>query len=463
MKQIFAQQKKAFNQQPNPDISQRKRQLRQLKQSLLSHKQNIAEAISQDFGYRNHDETQFLEVMTSVGDINFALDNLRSWMKAEKRDVAIQFQPASNTIIYQPLGVVGIIVPWNYPLYLSMGPLIAAIASGNRAMLKMSEFTPALNQVFKKLVAECFDENWVAVIEGEADVAAEFSRLPFDHLMFTGSTSVGKHVMKAAAENLTPVTLELGGKSPVLVDDKISIATAAERIVFGKSVNAGQTCVAPDYILCPKGKIDELVSQISSQFNKLYPDFANNKDYTYVVNDRQYQRLRSWLDEASQAGAKIVSTVADFAIDETERKLPLQLILNADDNHQLLQQEIFGPLLPIIGYDSVNDAIRYVQDRPRPLALYIMSFDKDWQRRVLDNTHSGGVTINDTVLHFGQKDLPAGGVGPSGMGHYHGREGFKTFSKARSIHAKGRFNSVQFIHPPYHKSMLKLVLALFNR
>ncbi|MFT5164286.1 MAG: coniferyl-aldehyde dehydrogenase, partial [Alteromonadaceae bacterium] len=306
MKSIFARQKAAFIQAPCPTLKQRKQQLHQLKATLLNNKQAISDAISQDFGYRNPDESQFLELMTCIGDINFAMDHLRAWMKPEKRDVAIQFQPASNTIIHQPLGVIGIIVPWNYPLYLAIGPLIAALAAGNRAMLKMSEFTPALNQLLREMLKPSFSEDQVAVIEGEADVAAEFSRLPFDHLMFTGSTSVGVHVMKAAAENLTPVTLELGGKSPVLVDDKMAVTTVAERIVFGKCVNAGQTCVAPDYILCPKDKVNALADAIKAQFNKLYPDFANNLDYTHVVNDRQYQRLLSWLDEASQSGANII-------------------------------------------------------------------------------------------------------------------------------------------------------------
>ncbi|MFT4926803.1 MAG: coniferyl-aldehyde dehydrogenase [Phenylobacterium sp.] len=463
MKKIFEQQKTAFTQNPYPAIEQRKQQLRQLKAILLDNQQAICDAISKDFGYRNHNETLFAELMTCVGEINFTLGELRRWMKPEKRRVALQYQPASNVIQYQPLGVVGIIVAWNYPLYLAIGPLIVNLAAGNRAMLKMSEFTPALNGLLKTLMGQCFSEQQVAVIEGEAEVGAEFSRLPFDHLMFTGSTAVGKHVMRAAAENLTPVTLELGGKSPVFIDDQMAMSTVAQRILFGKSINAGQTCVAPDYLLCPKAKIDELVEAIKKQFAQLYPDFANNEDYTHIVNDRQYQRLLSWLDGAKQGGADVISAAPDYAIDQQTRKLPLQLVLNANPDSELLQQEIFGPILPIIGYETVDEAIRYVQDRPRPLALYIMSFDKQWQQNILTHTHSGGVTINDTVIHFGQKDMPIGGIGPSGMGHYHGIEGFKTFSKARGIHAKGRFDAVRFIHPPYHKSLLKWVLKLFMR
>lgn len=464
MKNILAQQRQAYLQNPYPELALRKQHLRALKQLLLDNKTAICDAISQDFGYRNPNETQFLEIMTCVGDVNFNIDNLRKWMKPEKRRVALQFQPASNTIMYQPLGVVGIIVPWNYPLYLAVGPLIAALAAGNRAMLKMSEFTPNFNGLLKKLLAEKFQQDHVAVIEGDAQVAAEFSSLPFDHIMFTGSTAVGKHVMRAAAENLTPVTLELGGKSPVIIDDKISIASAVDRILFGKCVNAGQTCVAPDYVLCPHAKVEALTTAICDKFNHFYPDFDNNPDHTYVVNDRQYGRLLSWLEQAKQSGARIVSTTGrDFDHYRDKRKLPLQLVLNADKDMTVLQQEIFGPVMPIIGYDRIEEAIEYIQAHDRPLALYIISHDKKFQQHILRNTHSGGVTINDTVVHFGQKDMPVGGVGPSGMGHYHGKEGFLTFSKAKGIHAKGRINSIQFIHPPYHKSLLKLVLKLFMR
>lgn len=464
MKNILAAQRKAYNANPYPTLAQRKQHLKQLKQLLLDNKQAICDAISNDFGYRSANETQFLEIMTCVGDINFNINHLRKWMKPEKRKVAIQFQPASNTIMYQPLGVVGIIVPWNYPLYLALGPLVAALAAGNRAMLKMSEFTPDFNKVLKSALSEEFDENHVAVIEGEADVAAQFSTLPFDHLMFTGSTTVGKHVMRAAADNLTPVTLELGGKSPVIIDDKIDINTAAERILFGKCVNAGQTCVAPDYVFCPKDKVDALAKALTDRFNKFYPDFANNQDYTHVVNDRQYSRLLSYLDEAQQAGATVISTTGEnYDNYRDKRKLPLQLVLNASSQMAVMRQEIFGPVMPIIGYDTVDESLDYIRDRDRPLALYIISHSKKFQQHILENTHSGGVTINDAVVHFGQKDMPVGGIGPSGMGHYHGREGFLTFSKAKGIHAKGRINSIAFIFPPYDKSLLKLVLKLFMR
>ena len=299
----------------------------------------------------------------------------------------------------------------------------------------------------------------------EADVAAQFSALPFDHILFTGSTAVGKHVMRAAADNLTPVTLELGGKSPAIIDQNIDIKTAAKQILFGKCVNSGQTCVAPDYVLCPSDKVQALTDALSAQFNTFYPDFDGNNDYTHVVNDRQYDRIQSWLDEAANAGANIISVTDKPYTDykDGRRKLPLQMVLNADESLNVMQQEIFGPILPIIPYQSIDQAIEYVQQRPRPLALYILSFNKAIQQKILQHTHAGGVTINDTLLHFGQKDMPVGGVGPSGMGYYHGIEGFKTFSSVKGVHAKGKIDAVSFIHPPYGKSLLNLVLKLFVR
>ncbi len=461
---LFHKQKQAFRSHPWPTLDERKEKLKALKKAMLDNKLRLAQAVSEDFGYRPVDETMLLEMMTTIGDINYTLSNLRKWMKPESRHVALQFLPASNTVVYQPLGVVGIIVPWNYPLYLSVGPLITAIAAGNRAMMKMSEYTPAFNKVLKDVLASVFDESEVCLVEGEADVAARFSTIPFDHLLFTGSTNVGKMVMKAAAENLTPVTLELGGKSPTIIAPDISISTAVQRLLFGKCANAGQTCVAPDYVLCPEDKLDEFKEEVIKQFNDMYPDFNNCEDYTYVVNDRQYGRLMSWLEEAEHAGATVVSTTTDdYTGYNKVRKLPLQMVFNAPDDIQLMQQELFGPVLPVVGYKDIQDAVDYIQDRPRPLALYVLSFDKKTQETFIQQTHAGGVGINDTIVHVGQEDLPFGGVGPSGLGHYHGKEGFLTFSKAKGVHKKGRIFSTQFITPPYHKSLLKLVLKFFMR
>lgn len=465
MKERLTQQKAAFLQHPYPSKQQRIAQLEKLKQVLLTNQQQICTAISADFRHRSHDETRLAELMSCIGDINYTISKVGRWMKPERRSVGIQFMPAKNSIFYQPLGVIGIIVPWNYPLYLSIAPLVAALAAGNRAMIKMSEFTPHFNQLLTELISSIFNPNLVSIIEGEAEVAAQFSALPFDHILFTGSTQVGRYVMRAAAENLTPVTLELGGKSPAIIDHKINIKTVAKQMLFGKCVNSGQTCVAPDYVLCPQHKVDELVSALTTLFNRFYPDFDNNLDHSHIINDKQYTRLHDWLDQAADQGAQILSVTGKSHQDyrNNQGKLPLQILINPDDSLTLMQQEIFGPILPIITYNHLEQAIHYVQQRPRPLALYIHSFDRKFQQQILTDTHAGGVTINDTVIHFGQKDLPVGGVGPSGIGMYHGIEGFKTFSSAKGIHTKGRFNSLEWIHPPYHKSLLKWVLKLFLR
>jgi coniferyl-aldehyde dehydrogenase len=312
-----------------------------------------------------------------------------------------------------------------------------------------------------------FDHKTVAVIEGEADIAATFSALPFNHLVFTGSTNIGRHVMRAAANSLTPVTLELGGKSPVIIAEDMPIKTAVERLIFGKCLNAGQICVAPDYIFCPKSKIDELIAGYQKQFKSMYPKHSDNssnenKDYANIINDAQHKRLLSWLDDAIEKGAKVVSANGE-EINRSTRQLATQLITQVTDDMQLMQEEIFGPLLPIMPYSDLDTVIDYINDRPRPLALYIMSFDKTTQQLLLDKTHSGGVCINDTIMHVAADDAPFGGIGDSGMGHYHGKEGFLTFSKAKTVLAQGKINIGRLVHPPYESFIQKLMLKLFMR
>ena len=356
-------------------------------------------------------------------------------------------------------GVVGIIVPWNYPLYLAIGPLIGALAAGNRVMLKMSESTPATGQLLKELLAQIFPEDQVAVVLGEAEVGIAFSKLSFDHLLFTGSTSVGRHVMRAAAENLTPVTLELGGKSPAIVSTDVPLADAAERIAFGKTLNAGQTCVAPDYVLVPRPRIDEFVEAYRKVVRRFYPQLADNPDYTSIINRRQQARLQGYLDDAQAKGARLLPLFEQGQ----ERRMPHCLLLDVTDEMQVMQDEIFGPLLPVVPYDEIGQALAYVNARPRPLALYYFGYDRAEQRHVLRHTHSGGVCLNDTLLHVAQDDLPFGGVGPSGMGHYHGHDGYLTFSKAKGVFIKQRFYAARMIYPPYGKALQKLVYKLFVR
>ncbi|WP_227369492.1 coniferyl aldehyde dehydrogenase [Halomonas sp. M20] len=459
----LAAQREAFNREPMPEAAERIGQLKALKESLIRHQEALFEAISRDFGHRSPDETRFAEIVPAVQGIDYTVKRVRRWMKPSRRRVGIAFQPGRARVVYQPLGVVGIIVPWNYPLYLALSPLIAALAAGNRAMLKMSEFTPATAEVVTRLLGEVFEEDRVAVVTGEADVGKAFSQLPFDHLLFTGSTAVGKHVMRAAADNLTPVTLELGGKSPAIISQDVSIEHAAERIAFGKGLNAGQTCIAPDYVLCPRERVDELVEALRQQFTRLYPSLVDNPDVTWIVNERQHSRLVDVLDDARAKGAQLITVNPANESLEGTRILPPTLLLDVTDDMRAMQEEIFGPLLPIVPVESIEEAMEYVARRPRPLALYYFGYDKAEQQRLMQHTHAGGMCVNDAVLHVAQEDLPFGGIGASGMGHYHGHEGFLTFSKAKGVFIKQRLNTAKLIYPPYGGRLQKLIYRWFVR
>jgi coniferyl-aldehyde dehydrogenase len=452
--QLLEKQKAAFLHEPFPSEQLRKQQLTALKKALLKHKNKLVKAVSADFGWRSDDESLLADIMPTVMSINHAIKHLRDWMKPEKRKVSMMFQPASNRVMFQPLGVIGIMSPWNYPIFLSLGPLVAAIAAGNRAIIKPSEFTPYANRVLIEILAEAFSSDEVCIVEGDAELAAGFSGLAFDHLIFTGSTAVGKLVMASAAKNLTPVTLELGGKSPALVAPDVSADFAVTRMLYGKCLNAGQTCVAPDYVLCPDNMESELIASFKEQFNQLYPDTSGG-DYTSVINDSQYERLQSWLKDATDKGAEIISL--GNKSERLPRSMPLQLLLKTNSSMTIMQQEIFGPVLPVITYKNFDDAIKIINSKPRPLALYLFSKDKKLENQVLKQTHAGGVCINDTVNHVAQEDLPFGGVGPSGMGKYHAKEGFQTFSAAKSVLKRGRFYSAKTAFPPYGKLIHKLI------
>ncbi|AEJ07240.1 aldehyde dehydrogenase [Stutzerimonas stutzeri] len=459
LQQILAAQRSACAAAPLPCAQTRRQWLNALRDVLAGNQQALVEAISADFGNRSADETLLAEIMPSLHGIRYARRHLRGWMKPSRRRVGLAFQPASARVIYQPLGVVGIIVPWNYPLYLAIGPLVGALAAGNRVMLKMSESTPATGALLQRLLAQVFPEDQVAVVLGDVEVGKAFARLPFDHLLFTGATHIGRDVMHAAADNLTPVTLELGGKSPAIVSATVPLADAAERIAFGKTLNAGQTCVAPDYVLVPRARLKGFVDAYREAVQRLYPSLADNPDYTAIINARQLARLQDYLDDARAKGAEVVPLFTEAQ----QRRMPHCLLLEVNEHMRVMHEEIFGPLLPIIPYDELDEALAYVNARPRPLALYYFGYDRPEQQRVLDSTHSGGVCLNDTLLHVAQDDLPFGGIGPSGMGHYHGHEGFLTFSKARAVFAKQRFNAARLIYPPYGKWWQKLIYALFIR
>jgi coniferyl-aldehyde dehydrogenase len=396
--------------------------------------------------------------MTVLGDLRHTRRHLRGWMRPERRGINWPFLPARGEIRVQPLGVVGIVAPWNYPFQLAMLPLANAVAAGNRVMVKPSEFTPRLAEVMVRLLAEVFTADEVVVVQGGADVGAAFSALPFDHLLFTGSTAVGRHVMLAAARNLTPVTLELGGKSPALIAPGYPIEHAAERIAFGKCFNAGQTCVAPDYVLVPRAQRDEFVRAYLASVKRRFPTVAMNPDYTAIVNTRQAERLREWLDDARERKVTVMQHRPDHESAPPGVELvPPTVLLDPPEDALVMREEIFGPLLPVLSYDSFDDAIGYVLDRDRPLAFY--PFDRDGGRleRTLDRIVAGTVCINDTLVQFGQDDLPIGGVGASGMGTYHGREGFLTFSKRTSVFRQSRLNGMKLFDPPYSDFARRLV------
>ncbi|PJE80721.1 Coniferyl aldehyde dehydrogenase [invertebrate metagenome] len=460
---LFQQQRTAYNNEPSPSADIRKQRLKQLQALLRNNRTQIIQAISQDFGHRSAHETKMAEFMPSLEGIKYTLKHLKKWMQPSKRRVGIQLQPASAKVLYQPLGVVGIIVPWNYPLFLTISPLTSALAAGNRVMIKLSEYTPVTSHLLTQLINNTFPDKQVVVINGDAETGARFSALPFDHLLFTGSTTVGKHIMEAASKNLTPLTLELGGKSPVIIDQDFPIKEAAERICFGKSLNAGQTCIAPDYVLLHKEQIQAFTDAYLNIFSTRYPDIEDfPRDYSTIINEKQYQRLQAMLADAKMKGATIETVEYPLHKNNNNRIMPVHLILNPADDMQVMQEEIFGPLLPVIAIKSLDDAFQFIQNRPRPLSLYYFGYNKQRQNKVLQHTHSGSTCINDTVTQAAVEDMPFGGIGSSGMGHYHGHEGFRTFSHARSVLKKGRINSTRIMYPPYRGLLQQWVLKLFS-
>ncbi|EKF73190.1 aldehyde dehydrogenase [Alcanivorax hongdengensis A-11-3] len=457
MQRIFDVQKAAFRQQPYPSAEQRTELLGRIKPMLINNKDAIVDAINRDFSNRAADETRLAELVITLEGLKYSMKKLRKWMKPQKRKVGALQWPGKTWVEYQPLGVVGIMVPWNYPIQLAVVPMLTALAAGNRVMIKMSEATSETGALLEKIIGETFSEDQVAVVNGEVDVAQAFSHLPFDHLLFTGSTAVGKHVMRAAAANLTPVTLELGGKSPCIIGQDFPMKDAAERIAFGKCLNSGQTCVAPDYILCPENRVQEFVDAWSNQVKQSYPTMVNNPDYTAIVNERQHSRLSGYLSDARDKGAQVVEINPANEDFSGSQKIPHTMVLNVSDDMQIAQDEIFGPLMIVVPYKSLDDAIAYVNERPRPLALYYFDWNQANCDKILKHTHSGGVCLNDTISHVGVDDIPFGGIGASGMGAYHGPEGFITFSKTKGIYKKGKMNATKYILPPYNRGMHKLI------
>lgn len=405
---------------------------------LVANAEKISEAMNADFGCRPRQVNLMTDVTGSLENLKHAKKHLRKWMKAEKRPsmFPLGLLGGRSSIQYQPKGVVGVIAPWNFPLGMVFEPLAGVIAAGNRAMIKPSEFTPVTSQLIDEMVSKTFDPTEIAVVTGGPEVGQAFSSLAFDHMVFTGATSVARHIMAAASKNLVPVTLELGGKSPTVISDTADLREAIERIMVGKMLNAGQVCIAPDYVMLPEGKMDDTVAIAREVVAEMYPTLLNNEQYTAMLNERHFQRMQKNIDDANERGAQIVAinpANEDFSVNPTQ-KIPPTLILNPDDDALCMQDEIFGPLLPLKTYTKFEDVISYINARPRPLAAYYFGKDSSEEHRFLTGTTSGGACVNDVMFHMLQKDLPFGGVGPSGMGSYHGIEGFKAFSHAKSVY-----------------------------
>jgi coniferyl-aldehyde dehydrogenase len=445
----LAAQRAAVEKQP-PDAQRRIRALRTLLQALRARREEFVQAISGDFGGRARQETLLLEVFPLVDNIRHAIRHLPQWMRPRPAAAGWQFLPGRARVVYQPLGVVGVIGAWNYPLLLSLSPVVGALAAGNRVMLKPSELTPRTAELLARLISDLFPADYIKVVTGGPETGAAFAALPFDHLLFTGSTRVGKLVMRSASEHLTPVTLELGGKSPALVHSDFPAQTAAARIMAGKLYNAGQTCIAPDYALVEAGARDEFVRLASAAVATMYPRLVDNPDFTRIVNREHYRRLRSLVEDATLNGAEMleVNPAREIA-NEQNRVFPPTLLWNVNDRMAVMREEIFGPVLPVVTYRSLDEAIEYVNARPRPLALYYFDHSSKRVETVLAGTTSGGVTVNDTILHIAQNDLPFGGVGSSGMGSYHGFDGFLTFSKKKGVFLQSRFTTLGLLRPPY--------------
>lgn len=454
-------QKSAMTRDPYPSIEKRISLIDGCIALLIEHQDEICEAIAQDFSARPKEVSLFADVAAAIGSLKYAKANIHKWTKAQNRATTpklLSFLGAKAQVRYQPKGVVGVISPWNFPISLSFGPLGQILAAGNRAMIKPSEYTPNTSALIKRMVESKFAIEDIAVVTGDAQIGAEFAQLPFDHLLFTGGTAVGRHIMVAASKNLVPVTLELGGKSPTIISKTANVSTAAKRIMAGKLMNAGQICLAPDYIFVPQDKLGELISEIKTAVGEMFPKILANQDYTAIVNERHFARLSSYIEEAKSKNAEIIEINPDdedFS-KQNGRKFAPTLIINPDDKLKVMQDEIFGPILPIKTYSQISEVINYVNAHERPLALYYFGENEAEQEQVIGSTNSGGVTINDVIFHFAMDEMPFGGIGASGFGAYHGIEGFREFSHARSIYKqlKADIGPLKAIRPPYGKAII---------
>jgi coniferyl-aldehyde dehydrogenase len=445
---LFALQRDAYLRHPYPSLEERRANLLRLERILVDNADAFADAINRDFGQRSVEESKMLELFPSVDGLRHTRRKLAKWMKPQRRHVSVLFATGSNRVIPQPKGVVGIVSPWNYPLFLTISPLTSVLAAGNRAMIKMASNSQHTCRLLAEKIREHFAEDTLAVLPGVR--AQDFSTLPFDHLIFTGSADAGRTVMRSAAEHLTPVTLELGGKSPTIICDDFDVDEAASRIMYGKLINAGQTCLAPDYLFLPEGKRDRFVEAARRVVARRYPD-TNDRSFTAVIDEKSYRRLRQTLDDAQRKGAQIVPLVPGAAFNDVQRKFPPHLVLDPTDDMTIMREEIFGPLLPVKTYRHLDEVLHYVNSKDRPLGFYVFTNDKRTEHTLLYGTISGGVTINNCILHVAQHDLPFGGIGASGMGQYHAYEGFLEVSKLRPVFTNPRVSLLQLFYPPYKR------------
>lgn len=462
MQGILAAQKAAHLRDGAPSAEQRIERIDRCIRLLVENRRAIEDALNADFGARSREATAFTDVAGSIGPLKHAKAHLKAWMKPEKRKTTpaiLGLFGARAEVRFQPKGVVGVISPWNFPVNLTFAPLAGILAAGNRAMIKPSEYTPATSDLMKAMFAEAFSEEEIAVVTGGPEVGEAFAHLPFDHLIFTGATSIARHVMRAAAENLVPVTLELGGKSPVILGRSADIPTAAARVMNGKTLNAGQICLAPDYVLAPNDKMDAFVQAARASVSEMFPTIKDNPDYTSIVAQRHYDRIRGYVEDARAKGATIVELKPDGEdlTQQEHRKIAPTLILEPTDDMKVMQEEIFGPVLPVKRYRSVDEAIGYVNGRDRPLGLYYFGADDAEREKVLASTTPGGVTVNDVIMHVAQEELPFGGVGPSGMGSYHGEDGFREFSHRKAVFSqiKKDIGPLKMLRPPYGDGIRK--------
>jgi coniferyl-aldehyde dehydrogenase len=458
MQAALRQQRTAFASQSFPTAAQRRAKLRSLVAALRARQNDLVEAIHDDFTVRPRTEIRMIELMGPVLEARHAISHLGRWMRGERRAVELLFLGNGARVEYQPKGVVGIIAPWNLPAYLSLGPLIAALAAGNRAMLKVSETTPCTFEALRSILAGCFAQDEVAVFCGGPQAGQFFSGLAFDHLVFTGSAAVGRQVMRAASHNLVPVTLELGGKCPAIVGANADLADCAMRIAHGKAFNAGQVCVSPDYALVPRGRAEIFAEAVAWSWQQLVPILVPNPDYTSIINDAHAARLSSLLEDARDQGARIVACSRD---EGGGRRLPLHLVLGATPAMRVMQEEIFGPILPVLEVEDLDGALAHVRAGERPLALYAFGLAAHEKERVLRETHSGGVTFDDWGWHAFQHDLPFGGIGASGQGSYHGVEGFRALSHARAVFRRRAWFPISLFYPPYGRLVQRLALRLY--